>query len=387
MIPSISGTKYRTSLQSIFWIFVLALVVSSCGSKNATNAGENKVNTLKYADHLKMWEENDGTTFAEVYNQNDTTKPLALYIFPDKGKAEDYKRRFPDSVVVTEHTGNFLVYTSVYSSALDEMGVSDKIGAVVDAGYFTDPSIRDAIASGKILDAGTSQQPSQEKLIARKPSLAMVSVYDGMDVSTLKKLNIPVVYMADNLEATPLGRAEWIKFIAHLAGKPETGDSIFRQVESEYLKLKDMASKSTDRPKVMVENMYQGVWYVPGGKSYAAELISDAGGNYPWKDNGDNGSLSLSFEQVLHKASDTDVWLLKLFNEELTSDGLKAKDERNMLFAPVAKHGVWYSNTATSRLFDEFPYHPELLLRDYIAIFHPTILQDYTPRYFRPMNY
>lgn len=368
-------------------ICVLAFAFFGCTADHSGSAGEGISNSLAYADHLKIWSDSDGTSFAEVYADNDTTKPLSLYIFPEKGKADDYRRQYPEATVVADDTDNYLVYSSVFSSVLDEMGAFDRIGAVVDAQYFTDESVRNAIASGKIVDVGSAQQPSQEKLIARKPSLAMVSVYDGMDVSVLKKVGIPIVYMADNLERTPLGRAEWIRFIALLAGKPEVGDSIFHQVESEYLQLKKLASGSAQRPKILVENMYQGVWYVPGGKSYAAELINDAGGDYPWKENADNASLSLSFEEVLGKAADADVWLLKLFGEDLTADGLKAKDERNMLFAPVKKHNVWYSNTANSRLYDEFPYHPDLLLKDYIGIFHPTLLPEFTPRYFRRMTY
>ena len=32
--------------------------------------------------------------------------------------------------------------------------------------------------------------------------------------------------------------------------------------------------------------------------------------------------------------------------------------------------------------FPEIPFHPELLLKDLVKVFHPDILKDYTPRYF-----
>lgn len=373
------------SLKALFLCLII-LPFISCRRSESVAAGKNHSNTLKYAEHLKMWKDENDTAFAEVYAENDTTKPLSLYIFPKGGK-ERYQRDYPSAVIITPETKNLLVYTSVFSSSLDEMGAFDKIGSVTDAGFFTDEKMKRAVASGKIADLGSSQQPSSEKLIALRPEIALVSVYDGMDVSILQKYEIPIVYMADNLERTPLGRAEWIKFLAYIAGKPEIGDSIFNSVESEYNRLQKIASESKKKPKVMVENMYQGVWYVPGGDSYAAKLLTDAGVNYPWSANKDNGSLSLSFEEVLDKAHDSDFWILKLFGENLTEKSLAAKDERNLLFRPVKTHNVWYSNTAESKLYDEFPYHPDLLLKDYILIFHPELIPDTSPRYFRRMTY
>ena len=32
--------------------------------------------------------------------------------------------------------------------------------------------------------------------------------------------------------------------------------------------------------------------------------------------------------------------------------------------------------------YEEVPFHPELLLKDLVKVFHPDILKDYTPRYF-----
>ena len=344
---------------------------------------------LKYASHLKMWKDDNGATFAEVYETNDTTFPIGQYIFPPEKYFSDYKANYPDAFIIANGLENLLVYSSVFSSAIDELGAFNNIGSVVDSQFFTDKKIIKAIKIGQINDFGNSSAIAEEKLIVNKPSAAIVSVYDGLDISSLARHNIPIVYMADNLEADPLGRAEWIKFLAYLVGKPEVGDSIFSSVEKDYKNLKkSVISSGSSSPKVMVENMYQGIWYVPGGKSYAAKLIEDAGGDYIWKDNTDFGSLSLSMEDVIKRASNADVWIMRLFGEELTAESLKSKDERYMNFAPVKKDNVWYSNTEVSGIFDEFPYHPERLLKDYIYIFNPGLNKDnYSPRYFKKMRY
>ena len=65
---------------------------------------------------------------------------------------------------------------------------------------------------------------------------------------------------------------------------------------------------------------------------------------------------------------------------------LKEIDIRNTAFNAVESGGVYYANTAKVNLFEEFPYHPDLLLKDYIKIFHPDLLPDYSLRYFKQMT-
>ncbi len=205
-----------------------------------------------------------------------------------------------------------------------------------------------------------------------------------MDVKELDKLNIPIIYMADNLEVTPLGRAEWIRLFGILFGQKNRADSIFAEVEKKYLLLKEEAANYPTRPRVLVENMYQGVWYLPGGNSYQAQMITDAGGEYIWKDNKSNGSLALAFEDVIQKAYNADIWLLRLFGVDLTKEKLLGMDSRYSYFKTIEKDGVYYANTRTTPLFEEFPYHPERLLQDYILIFHPE--SKGKTRYFQKMK-
>ena len=51
--------------------------------------------------------------------------------------------------------------------------------------------------------------------------------------------------MEIGLEKTPLGRAEWIKFFGVLFDKEKEADSIFNELENNYLTMrKNLASKS-----------------------------------------------------------------------------------------------------------------------------------------------
>ena len=188
---------------------------------------------------------------------------------------------------------------------------------------------------------------------------------------------------ADNLEYTPLGRAEWIKFLGLLTGKEKEAQKIFNQVEAEYNALLQQSKEATNKPKVLVENMYEGVWYVPGGNSVSAQMLNDAGATYPWAQDKRNGSLPLTYEEVLAKAGDADIWLLKVFGQQLTKASLAEMDKRYTQFQPYKTGKIWYSDTSTSGLFDYSAFHPETVLSDYLIIIHPELAKGKTPRYFK----
>ena len=50
----------------------------------------------------------------------------------------------------------------------------------------------------------------------------------------LDKLHIPLIEMADYMEESSLGRAEWMKFYGMLFGREKAADSLFNEVKSNY---------------------------------------------------------------------------------------------------------------------------------------------------------
>ena len=128
-----------------------------------------------------------------------------------------------------------------------------------------------------------------------------------------------------------------------------------------------------------------GVWNVPCGQSYMARLIQDAGGIHPWADDKSMGSLNLDFNQVLAVAQQADVWLIKSFYIHNYAD-LKGAYALNDQFRAFKERKVYICDTNESRLFEQFPFHPDRLLQDYFAIFHPELpTASKTPRYFHPL--
>ena len=116
-------------------------------------------------------------------------------------------------------------------------------------------------------------------------------------------MGVPVVINAEYLEKHPLGRAEWIKFMALFFNKENDADSVFQLIETEYLKTSKLAQQDSVKPSVISGVVYGDAWFMPGGQNFAARLLKDAGCNYLWADDTSQGFLELSFESVYEKAN------------------------------------------------------------------------------------
>ncbi len=278
-----------------------------------------------------------------------------------------------------------LVYSTVHANAIKELGHLDAIKGVCDVQYFTIPEIVEGVENGNIVNAGASTAPITEKIIALSPDAIIVSPYQNSKFDNLERLGIPVIQCADYMENTPLGRAEWIKLFGILFNEEERADSIYNSVASQYNALKHQASEAKSKPKVLSENVINGTWYVPGGNSYMAKLFADAGAEYAWSETQSSGSTPLDMPQVLEKAHDADIWLIKTLENSFSYNKLKAQNPLNAEFKAFKDRKVYHCDTKSTTLFQDFPFHPEMLLKEYIAIFHPELITNYTTKYFQPL--
>ena len=118
-----------------------------------------------------------------------------------------------------------------------------------------------------------------------------------------------------------------------------------------------------------------------------AQLIADAGGRYIFGDNPKSGSVPLSFESVLNRGQQAHIWLIRYNNsrQRMTLPDLSKAYQPYTLFEAYKRASVYGCNSAELIFYEETPFHPERLLRDYIAILHPTLLPHATLRYFHKL--
>lgn len=364
---------------SILFVLVIILALGACRSNNRSHTTTFDRVGVDEAKLISISHEN-GFTKVDIVNPWDTTKLLHTYILVPRDS--EIPKELPEGTVVRTPIQSVLVYSSVHSSVIAELGCLSAVKGVCDAQYFNDTIISQGLADGSIIDCGNSMQPTVEKVIEMKPDAILLSPYQDATYGQIERLNIPIIECADYMEFTPLGRAEWIKFYGELLGKRDAADSVYNQVVKNYNKVKDLvSSRKLNRPIVLTENVISGIWNVPGGESYMARFIKDAGGNYPWASDKNTGSLTLDFNQVLAKAQNADYWLIKSPAIRTLAD-LKASYSLNDKFKAYKTGNVYVCDTNTSHFFDRFPFHPEVLLMEYFKIFHPEEPIDYELQFF-----
>jgi iron complex transport system substrate-binding protein len=202
---------------------------------------------------------------------------------------------------------------------------------------------------------------------------------DDGSLQVLQRTGVPVLLNADFLETSPLGRAEWVKFTAALLNREREGDSIFQQIVHRYDSLKGLAGGVQERPQVFSGIVYGDVWYMPGGKSWAAQFLADAGADYLWRETESAGSLPLPFEGVYARAHQAPFWINVADTRSLAA--LAAADNRYRRFRAWQQGQVYtYTNKTNpggGLEYLELGYaRPDLVLADLIKILHPELLPD-----------
>lgn len=322
-------------------------------------------------------------------NSKDTTATFVLYPKgqpkPTGFRKKDYYVEVPVKTVAC--------MSSIYAAMLKKLQAENTIVAVDNADYYNNDYITTKVSSGQIKELAKGPEMNAEQTLALRPGLILTFGMGNPEKDASSKIlnaGIPVAISLDHLEETPLARAEWIKFIAAFFVKEKMADSLFRITENNYSHLLQLTKNVTYRPTVLTEIKYGDAWYVPGGNSFMAHFIKDAGGDYIWKDENRTGSIPLSFEAVYAKAKDADYWL-NLFINLNSKKELLAYDERYTMFKAF-KLGHLYNNNKIangkgySAYWESGISNPDELLQDIIRILHPDLLPQGPLKYYKKIE-
>lgn len=298
----------------------------------------------------------------------------------------------PADAVIVVPVASAVSMSTTYLPHFIELGVLDALVGTDEFDFVFSPAVRERIDAGELSEVGGGSFVDVERVLELEPDAVFTYGVGSADYDAHPALiaaGIPTVLNADYMESSPLGRAEWVKFTSLFFNAEAEANALFADIAAGYNELAELAAAETGRPTVLVNAMWGDTWYVSGGASYQAQLIADAGGDYLWADDTSTGGLALSFEAVLDRGQSADVWLNPNFWFSL-ADGL-AEDERYAEFDAFNAGGV-YNNVARVTDLGGNDYletgvlHPESVLADLVAIFHPNLLPDHTFTYYLPLE-
>lgn len=372
--------KILLSAYIVTWV----LLLSACGggSKTSSLQAEGDTVRMKYSSLLQIVKHADYTVVT-IRNPWDTLKVLHTYLLADREKP--LPKHLPEGTVVRTPLQKSVIYSSVHCSLWSELDELKGIGGVCGLEYIKLPQIQEGCRNGSIVNVGNSMNPDIERIIDLRPDAILLSPFENSGgYGRVGKLNIPIIECADYMETSALGRAEWMRLYGLLLGKEAQADSLFAGIEKEYLTLtQQVKSQNLKRPTVISEMKNSSAWYIPGGNSTMGRLYQDAGADYVFASLSNSGSVPLAFETVFDRGGNADIWLIK-YNQPQD----KTYSELEKDYAPYARfkafqdRKVYGCNTNHVPFYEESPFHPELLLKDLIKIFHPELLPDYDLKYF-----
>ena len=284
-----------------------------------------------------------------------------------------------------------VVTSTTHIPSLEALDEGASLAGFPNMDYISSVATRKRIDEGLITELGQNESLNTELLIELQPDALITFAVSGDNATarTVAQTGIPVLYNSDWTETHPLGKAEWIKFFGLLYGKEAKADSIFKQIETDYLQAKQLAQTAKERPTVMSGAMYKDVWYLPQGQSWAAQFLADAASDYLWSSSEGTGSLSLNLEAVLETASTADFWIGPGQFDSYTS-----LQEAHPVYQEFEAFGQQKVYTFTKQkgatggviYYELAPNRPDLVLKDLIHIMHPNLLPEHQLQFFSPLD-
>ena len=368
-------------------------ILIGCTTASTEKEGVSKTNPDRLQSQIRY-----ATNFTV---QQDGNHVLLSVVEPYKGAQELARYRLVakddslkgsyEEVVIRVPVESIVCTSTTHIAPLDMLGVSDKLVGFPSTRYISSETVRRQVEAGTTKELGKDSNLNIEMVLELAPEMLMSYTMNGdqSHLAPLQRAGVPIIMNAEYLEESPLGRAEWIKFIAHFFDKVDEADSIFKQIEYNYNAIKEKAGALEDQPSVLSGVVYGDTWYVPGGNSWAARFFNDAGTNYLWKEDSTTGSLQLSFEAVFDKAQNANFWIGAANFYALAE--LQGSDDRYRNFEAFKQGQVYTYNARAienggNDYFESAYSRPDIVLRDLVKIVHSDVLPDDSLYYFRRLD-
>lgn len=378
---------------SLLWVPVTAAMLFFGGCRgNAGKPGNYGEELYRpgYSAGFSLYEAGDSSSVLVIRNPWQGAENVTTELFLSSG-GEKAPKEFR-GVSVSVPLEKVVCLSSSHVAFIDALGRTSAIAGVSGPRYISNREILRRYGEGKVADVGYDTNLNYELLASLRPDLVFIYGVGGENTAVtgkLKELGIKVVYIGEYLEDTPLGKAEWIIPFGQLFGMLDEAEDMFGRIAARYEELKDMADNFENKPKVMLNSPYRDVWFVPGGKSYMAALIADAGGEYIYDDNDSSVSMPISGEAAYLAVGGADVWLNP--NQARTIKELTAQNPKFSNVPAVERRQVYNATKRStegggSDFWESGVLRADRVLEDMIIMLHPGIIPDGELYYFERLE-
>lgn len=363
-------------------IFILPFFVLF-GCKKQESESEVKLetakNSIEYASGLSIVKQ-EGYSVVTVSDPWPNANTKFTYVLKEKdAKVPDSLQKYTTIKVPLE---SIVVTSTTNIPFLEMLEVENKLVGFPHTDYVSSEKTRALIDKGAVKNVGQNEKLNIEQLIDIAPELIVTFGVDNNNqmLDNLKKSGLNVFIQADWMEQSPLGKAEWIKLYGALFGKEDKAKELFDKIVTSYNQAKKLVADKPATSTVLYGSMYEDVWYVAKGNSWVAQFMKDAQANYLWADLKGTGSEGLSFEKVLVKAKNANFWIASGSFKTLEEFG-KINPHYTQFDAFTSKNVYTFEGkfgaTGGTVYYELAPSRPDLVLKDYIKIFHPELLPSY----------
>lgn len=366
-----------------FLILSALLFLLSCGAGSSSRGGIIENDNVRYAKGFSIDRRGD-VSLVEITDPSGESSSVYRYALVPKGVNDSIPEGF---MRISTPIDRVICMTTLQLSGFIKLDECDRIAGVTSTRFLQDERVVSRVESGELSRIGIEGEFDIEMILSIDPDVIFVSPFKRGGYGMIETLHTPKISYLGYKESSPLGQAEWIKFIGLLTGRYEESQQIFESIESRYLELSRLTAEVERRPKVLSGEMHSGNWYVVGGESYLAHLFRDAGGEYFMLNDSESGGFYVDFETVYTQGYDADYWrIVNSHRGDFGYDELLSADSRYNDFKAFRDRGVFYCNLRESPFYERTPMEPEVVLADLIHLFHPELLPDHKAVYYNKLQ-
>lgn len=366
-------------MKHLFITCISIFIIVSCKSNQKENTTHTGENIFKYAKHI--YSKPGSNSFTIYYTWNGIKDSIVYSLSANKTHKVNE---------ITTPISNVAVISTTDIAMIQAINEILSITGISDSARITNTVIKKRIQEKLVKDLGVGIEMNTEKLLHLKPSIIITTAYNNADIhknTILNQSQIPIIYTMSWQESSPLARAEWIKLFGLLYNKQEITDSLFNKIENNYNKLASVTKNITHKPTILAGECYKDIWYMPGGASYVAQFIRDAGGTFVWNANNETGSIPINIEQVIQKTPKDAIWIGS--DAESYKDLLRTNHLYSLLSVysnkQIYNRNKKKNSQGANDYWESGFIRPDIVLADFISIIHPELLPNRELEYFQKL--